>query len=36
MAAGNTRVVRRTAALMEQDQNSYGANFVFEARILQK
>ena len=29
MAAGNTRVVRRSAALMEKNQNSYGSNFTF-------
>ena len=36
MAAGNTRVVRRTAALMEQNQNSYGANFTFGEYGLHK
>ena len=29
MAVGNTRVVRRSAALMEKNQNSYGSNFTF-------
>ena len=29
MAIANTRVVRRSAALMEQNQKSYGANFTF-------
>ena len=29
MAVANTRVVRRSAALMEQNQNSYGSNFTF-------
>ena len=29
MAVANTRVVRRSAALMEQNQNSYGRNFTF-------
>ena len=29
MAIANTRVVRRSAALMEQNQNPYGKNFIF-------
>jgi short subunit dehydrogenase-like uncharacterized protein len=29
MAVANTRVVRRSAALMEQNQKSYGTNFTF-------
>ena len=29
MAVANTRVVRRSAALMEQNQRSYGTNFTF-------
>ena len=29
MAVANTRVVRRSAALMEQNQKSYGSNFTF-------
>ena len=29
MAFANTRVVRRSAALMEQNQKSYGTNFTF-------
>ena len=29
MAVANTRVVRRSAALMEQNQKSYGPNFTF-------
>jgi len=36
MAAGNTRVVRRSAALMEQNQRSYGANFTFGEYGLHK
>ena len=29
MAMANTRVVRRSAALMEQNQKPYGKNFTF-------
>ena len=29
MAVANTRVVRRSAALMEQNQKPYGNNFTF-------
>ena len=36
MAAGNTRVVRRSAALMEKNQNSYGSNFTFGEYGLHK
>ena len=36
MAAGNTRVVRRSAALMEQNQKSYGTNFTFGEYGLHK
>ena len=36
MAAANTRVVRRSAALMEQNQKSYGTNFTFGEYGLHK